>query len=466
MRDRIARWLEMLSGWALAGLLLTLPFWRHRVLVHRVPEAVFFEFHDMMLYTNDLLWWGAMGAWVVSRFIAPAPAKLRWGPRFLLVPLLGFLVLSAIGIPFALDRLFAGYQTLRLFLLLAFYLLLVNAPLRPGAIVWPLAAGMVLQAIVAVPQFFLGHTLGLRRLGEITMIADWPGASVVMVGQERYLRAYGFSQHPNLLAGCLMTMLLIVVGYYLVQRGWRRLPLLLALGAGFGTLLLTFSRAAWIGALVGVLVVLTLLLWAQHRGQWSPDRSTIALLIVVLVVLSLLFVVSNWPLLQPRLGLVTQGTEIRSIEARTLQVPAALELIQMRPALGVGLGNYPIALYRLARDMVAAYPTYQPVYNVPLLVTAELGILGGLLWVSLVSLPWLKLWLRRRQVGITPWWAGVSGALLALTVTSLFDYYVWASHQGWLMLGLVLGLWARAWEEARNERQEASPIELRGRLHD
>jgi O-antigen ligase len=240
-----------------------------------------------------------------------------------------------------------------------------------------------------------------------------------------------------------------VGGHYLMQRGWKRLPLLFALGLGFTSLLLTFSRAAWLGMLLGSGAVLALLLWARHRGQWSFNWPTIGLLAAVLSLIAVGFVAANWPLLQPRLGLSSQGTEIRSVEARALQLPAARELIRMRPVLGVGLGNYPVALYRLAKEMVAAYPVYQPVYSVPLLVTAELGVLGGILWFVVIVLPWLSLWLRRWQVRITPWCAGLSGALLALTAVSFLDHYVWTSHQGRLMLGVVLGLWARGWQEGR-----------------
>jgi putative inorganic carbon (HCO3(-)) transporter len=369
-------------------------------------------------------------------------------------------VLSTVGIPFAVDPLYAAYQTLRLLLLLALYLLLVNAPLTRGAIAWPLAAAMVLQAIVAVPQFVLGHSLGLRRLGEIAVNAAWSGASVVMVGEERWLRAYGLVQHPNLLAGCLIAMLLLVGGYYLMQCGWRRLVLLVALSLGLAALLLTFSRAAWLGVLLGSGTVLLLLLWAWHRKQWSPSWAAIGLLAAATLLVVMGFVAVNWRLLQPRLGLTSQGTEIRSVESRVIQVPAAWALIQMRPVLGVGLGNYPTALYLLARDTVAAYPVYQPVYSVVFLVTAELGILGGLLWLSLILLPWLSLWLRRLQVQITPWWAGLSGALLALMVISFFDFYVWTSHQGRLVLWLVLGLWAREWHTARREGLDSGDIRM------
>ena len=458
-RERVAYWLEALSLWALAGLLFTLPLWRHRVLLHRGPEAVFFEFHDVTLYSNDLLWWGAVGLWLLSRLVMPAPRKVSLGPWFLTAPLVGFLVLSAIGSPFAVDPLYAAYQALRLLLLLALYLMLINAPLTPDAIAWPIAAAMVLQAVVALPQFVTGSSLGLSRLGEVTVKAAWSGASVVMVGEQRWLRSYGLAQHPNLLAGSLMSMLLVVAGHYLMQRGWKRLLLLVALGLGLAALLLTFSRAAWLGTLLGSGAALLLLLWAWRRRQWVPNWASIGLLVVVIWFVVLGFVAINWQLLQPRLGRISQGTEIRSVESRAIQVPAAGALIRMRPVLGVGLGNYPTALYSLAREMVAAYPVYQPVYNVALLVTAELGILGGVLWLSLISLPWLNIWLHRMQVQMTPWWSGLSGAFLALTAVSFFDFYVWTSHQGRLIFWLVLGLWAREWQAARCRASEGSRIE-------
>ena len=115
------------------------------------------------------------------------------------------------------------------------------------------------------------------------------------------------------------------------------------------------------------------------------------------------------------------------------------------PALGVGLANYPTALYHLARETVAAYPVYQPVHNVLLLATAELGVLGGGLWLALLVAPWLALWRKRQTVQMTAWWAGTGGALAALAVVSFFDAYPWSAHQGKLMLWLILGLWARQW---------------------
>ena len=449
-RDWIAHWLERMSRWSLAALLITLPFWRHRVLLHRPLDPVFFEFHDVTLYTNDLFWWGALGAWLLSRLVRRPPA-MRTGPWFLFWPLIGLLSLALLGIPFAVDPLTAAYQASRLVLLLALYLLLLNLPLGPGAIAWPLAAGMVVQAVVAVPQFVLGRTLGLQRLGEVSANADWSGSSIVQVGPEHWLRAYGLAQHPNLLAGCLMAMLLIVAGYYLSQRGWKALVALAALGAGSVALLLTFSRAAWLGTLLGGLFALGLVWRARHVRTWAISRSTVTLLGLVLVAVGVAFVATNGPLLQSRFWLTTQPTEVESVVARRMQIPASLTLIGLRPLLGTGLGNYATALYTLAPHMVGPDRVYQPVFAVPLLVAAELGIPGGLLWLFLIASPWPAFWRHARARPVSHWWAGLTAALLGLSVASFFDFYVWTSHQGPLALWLVLGLWAREWESATDD---------------
>jgi O-antigen ligase len=427
--------------------------WRHRVLLHRPIAPIFFEFLDITLYTNDLLWWGAVGAWLLSRLFRQDREPLQLGPWFVSVPLTALLVLSAVGIPFAVDPLYAGYQTTRLLLLVLLYLAVVNLPIRAGVVGWAFAAGIALQAAFALPQFALGRTLGFERLGEVTVQAAWPGASVVMAGEQRWLRAYGLAQHPNLLGGCLMVMLLVVLGHYLKETGNRRWPLLAALGLGLLSLLLTFSRAAWLGTISGGMGGLVMLLLVRRRRDWLPSRSSLIPLATVVLIIAAVFLVLYWPLLQPRLGLTSQGVEIRSVESRALQTGAATTLIRMRPLLGVGMGNYPFALYTLAPETVAAYPVYQPVYNVTLLTAAELGLLGGLFWLMLMVSPWIALWRRRRQMAVGPWWAGLSGALLGLAVVSVFDHYFWASHQGRLLLWLVLGLWAREWLQSTAEEK-------------
>lgn len=445
MIEKLSRLAQAASNLSLAALLFALPSGRHWILYHPRTDEAYYAYYEPVLYATDLLLCAALGGWLLSRLLTRRRTKLQWGPTFLYVPLLGLLVLGCLGVPRAVDPIYALFPVARLILMLIFYLMLVNAPLRRDLIAWPLAASMVVQALFSVPQFLLGHTVGLPQLGETPNDSRWSGASVVAIGERRWLRAYGLTQHPNVLGGLAVTSLLAVAGFYLRQSGLRRVALLGLMAVALGTLLLTFSRGAWLGMAAGGMALLGFLLWARWVGTQTFRKSSLWLLGGIVLAVLLAFVSVTWPLLMPRLGLASEGIEIRSVEERALLSKAALTLIQMRPWFGVGLGNFSAALYRLAPEAVSYYTGFTPVHNVLILATAELGILGGLFWLCLIVSPWLALWLRRRQVEMTPWWAGLCGAMAALTVVSLFDHYAWSFQQGRLALWLVWGLWAREW---------------------
>ena len=447
MRKGLSRVAQAVSLSSLAALLFTLPFWRHWILFGQPVDPVLYDYHEMVLYATDLYLWAALGGWLLGHLLSRSRTKLQWGPAFLTVPLLALLILSVAGVAQAVDPVYAAYTTVRLAFLPALYLMLINAPLRQGLIVWPLAAGMVIQGAVGVPQFLVGHTVGLQWLGETVANAASPGVSVVMAGGQRWLRAYGLTPHPNILGGAVMASLLVVASSYLTQPSRRRIALLGSLAIGLGTLLLTFSRAAWLGMAAGGLVLFGLLWWPGRARRPSTQiaKSALAPLVGLGLAVVLIFGAVNWPLLKPRLGLASEGVEIRSVEERVMLNDAALVLIRMRPWLGVGLGDFSVALLRLAPETVSYYSSFTPVHVVPLLATAELGFLGGLLWLVLIGSPWVALWIRRRQVKITPWWAGLSAAMAALTVVSFFDHYLWSFQQGRLIFCLVWGLWAREW---------------------
>ena len=111
--------------------------------------------------------------------------------------------------------------------------------------------------------------------------------------------------------------------------------------------------------------------------------------------------VTQWPLLRPRLGLSVEGVEIRSVDERSGLEASARTLIGEHPWLGVGYGNFTIALWQRKPPALEAYPIYQPVHRVPLLVLAELGLPGAALWLILAVGPWVTIWRRRKSLART-----------------------------------------------------------------
>jgi hypothetical protein len=446
MKPGLIAWLRrqavMALPGALAALALTLPAWRYRVLWHLNLEEIYFELHDVILYLSDLLALFAIAVWWMT------PYRRRVGrlPRWQVGALAGLALLATFSALWAPLGWLALYQAARLWLLFALFLVVATASEARPALAWGLLISGAIQASIGLAQFAFQRTLGLRDLGELVMRPEWPGASVITVSGIPTLRAYGLTQHPNLLGGYLTVAVLIGAGLALSQRAghWRAIAAIALTGLNFAGLLVTFSRAAWLGLAVGGLVALGLLARPASRARvgW---RAAVAML-VMLAAVGIIFLMTQWPLLRPRLGLSVEGVEIRSVDERSGLEASAWTLIGEHPGLGVGYGNFSIALWQRKPPALEAYPIYQPVHRVPLLVRAELGLPGAVLWLVLAVGPWVIIWRRRKS------WPGpdlpaalivaTAGAIAALTVVSWFDFYPWFSQQGRLLMWLLWGLWA------------------------
>ena len=114
---------------------------------------------------------------------------------------------------------------------------------------------------------------------------------------------------------------------------------------------------------------------------------------------------------------------------------------------GVGYGNFAIAVYLRQPDAIKFYPIFQPVHRVPLLATAELGVPGALLWLTLAVGPWITLWRRRKRwpddgmaMGLA---VSIVSSIAALTMVGWFDFYPWFSQQGRMLTWICWALWAQ-----------------------
>ncbi|MFQ6030913.1 MAG: O-antigen ligase family protein, partial [Dehalococcoidia bacterium] len=237
---------------------------------------------------------------------------------------------------------------------------------------------------------------------------------------------------------------LLLVPFYLTYLGLRA----------------TESRSAILGWLLAVGVV-GLLVMLQDR---SIRRQTIFRIgfsaVVVLATEGYIHLSSPTVLPSNGIGSVTSSptvlpsTGIESATARSkpeeisigLQsriddARLSLPIIKEHFLLGVGAQNYPLALKeQLSPDSHGGI--YTPVHNVPLLLLAELGILGIVAWLLIMGSP--LVWLLRSQ-GKSP----VSsyplvwlGPLLVLLFEGLWDFPPWATQDGRVLMVAILGLWA------------------------
>lgn len=371
--------------------------------------------------------------WLITRLLDSDPPPWQWGRACITLPLLGLSLLVLTGLDPALTWRTA-VQLVGLGLTWLIYLFMLNE--RPCLII-PLALVALIQGSVALGQFLRQSELGLVALGELPLDPEVSGIVVLWAREQRWLRAYGLTGHPNSLGATMAIVLLLLVREFERVRSWRRIGLTIAVSVGLVGLLTSFSRASWLAFGIGVLT------WGmQARGRFRTEKHQrregsqgrlsfpdLPLHLIVPLLVALVFLLLCRDLVISRFVALDTPIEARSLDDRSTDAGLALELIADNPWRGVGAGNY-----------LAAVRSFEPdsriVHNVLLLVAAELGLLGAALWI------WLSLsGLRPSYSSLPPW--------LATLTIGLFDVTLWmtASWRAAVIFAILLGLSRERWTD-------------------
>ena len=265
----------------------------------------------------------------------------------------------------------------------------------------------------AVWQIVLQYSPEVMVLGLTAYDPLIAGTSVVQVETQRWLRAYGTLPHPNIYAGALITAMLGVWLYAKEHPAifWL-LPALAAL------VLFTFSRSGWAAMLV-------ITVFGFSKIMVIAKKQFLASLAMV-GVLSLLVL----PQIQVRLG-GTSGhvLESRSITERISTYEDAQTIIAQHKLIGTGIGRYTLVLQELFPER-GGYQL-QPVHNTAMLMIAELGGIGVLIFLFLIVHAMPKPYIRSRY-GIV--------VVSVVLILGAVDHYLWSTQSGLILLGVLIGL--------------------------
>ena len=295
-----------------------------------------------------------------------------------------------------------------------------------------LLVGAVLESLLGMWQFLSQSAFGSTLLGMSTYDSWQAGVSVLKNESGRWLRAYGTFPHPNILGTYLGSILSGTVGYVVLRKKDRMtvwlpgmIPIMLA------GLIVSFSRTAWAGLVLGLAVLAFGVLWRGGLGQ----KRRLAKVLMTLTVSGGVFTGILHETVFPRFESGVIGEE-GSVADRTVLFHQAEGIISGQPFGGVGAGNYTLAVMHLHPEI----PVWdvQPVHNVFVLVFAELGMVGGLVFIALVLSVFIRIfktlfideWQKEKAI------AGI--AFLALVPSLFLDHFLWDSHFG-LLLFFLLG---------------------------
>ena len=440
----------MLAYVALGATIVLIPFRYRFTLLTRPFDPVYSDYTDFLLFAGDILLLLTLLLWLASLLLQPR--RLTFGPLFLSLPIAGIIAMSLVSVIFSVDRPLSTYHGVRLVLLAGLYLYCLNQVKTLAAIILPVALQVFAQAVVGIGQSLQQRSLGLAALGELALDPAWSGISIVWAEGTRYLRAYGLSDHPNILGGCLAFGLVLLFGWYVTAEARWHVVLGAVVTLGALGLFLTFSRAAWLAAGGGLLLVAVVLFKNGKTGAWSNGLNLIFAILIVLFP----FIWQNAGYLGVRLNwnssLTNVADESRSVHERRALNSVANFIFAEHAVTGVGVGAFPVAL----RQQVPEFPfNYQPPHLALLQAAAETGLFGALNYTLALVAPWLALWFNRGRSTFSPELLAISAVLAAVTLVGLFDYYTWLLAPGRLWQWLVWGVWGSIYLNVYHGQKDA-----------
>ncbi|HNW55633.1 MAG TPA: O-antigen ligase family protein, partial [bacterium] len=295
---------------------------------------------------------------------------------------------------------------------------------------WPLKKwisclllGLIIPAFLGISQFANQTASANKWLGLAAHNSGELGTSVVeSLGNNgqisgRWLRAYGSFDQPNIFGGVMaMAIVLVIAGWSLFKSNFIRSLLLGSLAIWCLAVLFSWSRAAWLAIIFGLLLIF-IFIWKN-----KAKRKRMLILTAFLSIWTFFWL---WPfneLLHSRVGGQTR-LEQKSLNERRDSYNEASFLIKDRPLFGVGLGNYTGASSLKDETEKPAWQ-YQPVHNAIILIIAEIGYLGAA-WL-IFGWVWF-LWQARRKFFVWP-------LTISCFCLMMFDHWWWSLHSGIIFL--------------------------------
>ncbi len=282
---------------------------------------------------------------------------------------------------------------------------------KRGSYLIPLIASAICQSMLAIYQFASQQIIANKWLGIASHLPETLGTSVVETPLRRWLRAYGSLPHPNILAAYLGIALLLFIIFIFnkspkknqqseltnTEELKQRLSGILKVFAIFlisAAIIFTFSRAVWIGLFLSIIIFLVFNKLPRHPDKNKTRRHPSP----ALAGEGYLKMTQNFPFIpsfgffilflfvlflarEPIMARISNSNRLeqKSNQERMLSYKESKDIIKENWLIGTGIGNYTLALYK-KNPSLSAYE-YQPVHNLFILIFAELGIFGLLIFL-------------------------------------------------------------------------------------
>jgi len=401
----------------------------------------FNEWTSAYLYLTDILIAVLIFFWLARYYQKISWRDLKNSASGAEIVLATFLLISALSVAVSNKFSLSVYGWLKIFefALLFFYVSHNFYKLFDLRRFWQIfLAGALLQATVALTQFFWQRSLGIKYL-ESPLRADLAGVAKIDLAGQKIIRAYGLVPHPNILAAILIVAIFglayLFIRDYASAKKWLKITYAVALIIILAALFFTFSRAVSAVGLCLLFGWLAINYWRQKE-----TRRPAIVITALLLAISCLFLVVYWQYFSVRYDAVALGKS-QSFNLRNFYNQTAWFYFKNAPVFGLGQSNF---VWSFSQKAYLPAWVYQPVHNIYLLIATETGGLGLLAFLVFLFFTIKSAWRSRSGLAASCFLSLVA----CLLVVGLFDHFLWDLQQGqilfWLLLGILAGLSAHS----------------------
>jgi len=407
--------------------IFSIPFQLRKILLLFATTDQFLEWTSGFLYFTDVL--------IITVL---ALAVLRKGIKFKKIDLflVLFLLIAGLSVIVAGNPGLSVYQLIKLieFIVLFLYIRSNLSFLGLKTIFKLVIISGVLESVLAIVQFFQQSSLGLKYFEAGSFAPNIPGVATFFVDGYKLMRAYGTTPHPNVLAVFLFAAIFFLYFLYIQPKTKKitRVILMSALAVLLLALILTFSRAVIITFFGSTLVFLGV---SFFRSGFRSKFRIIALLLLIVVYTSVIMFVL-WPEISGRF--FSTSPQEQAVTLRIYYNKIAVSTISENPFLGLGMGNF---VWHLVNNyQLKEFWLYQPVHNLYLLITSEVGIVGIILFLIFLGkllIPEIKKFFKNKLniIGLC-----LNAVMFSFLCLGLIDHYFWTIQQSSLLLWLMLAM--------------------------
>lgn len=216
--------------------------------------------------------------------------------------------------------------------------------------------------------------------------------SVIINGQllERGNDFKGFGANINISSFSIAIKIPVVLYVFFnnTSRVVKAISLIL-ISSSVLTILLLQSRGAFL-AICFITLSLFIISIIQKKWDYIKHFTLVALMILCSFGAYQQFNEKNTSdMIVERFSTIADPGSDASVKERLNFYSTAVESITQNPFLGIGVGNWKVTSIKYSRDIISEYRVPYFVHNDFLQVTAEIGILGGLLYTFFILYPFI-----------------------------------------------------------------------------